>query len=127
MSWPPDVGEILPNARSAYGVQEKLAGYSLKLEHESGGAKARAFARVLAITRDDLEYLADALLRGAQAVPISEVREGPQGPLCEVVSPVRGLRDHADRIANVLTSWEVRWEGDSPRLVTAFITTKIRR
>jgi hypothetical protein len=38
-----------------------------------------------------------------------------------------GLRDQVDRVANVLTSWEVRWEGDPPRLVTAFITTKIRR
>jgi hypothetical protein len=81
MSWPPDVGEVLQNAGSAYGVRERLADYSLKLEHPSGGAKARAFARVLRITPDDLEYLADALLQGIQVVPVSEVRKGPQGPL----------------------------------------------
>ena len=40
---------------------------------------------------------------------------------CNVIVPVRGLGERADRMANVLTSWELRHEGDSPRLVTAYI------
>jgi hypothetical protein len=43
-------------------VREKLGGYSLRLVHPGRGRKAEGFARVLAITADDLEYLAEALL-----------------------------------------------------------------
>jgi hypothetical protein len=69
----------------------------------------------------DLEYLADSLLRGAREVPISEVRDrGANGVLCEVIVPVRGLAERTDRVRNVLTSWQIRWDGDPPRLVTAF-------
>jgi hypothetical protein len=44
---------------------------------------------------------------------------------CQVIVRVRGLRTHTDRVANVLTAWEIRWDGDAPRLVTAFITDKL--
>jgi hypothetical protein len=40
--------------------------------------------------------------------------------------PVRGLGDCADRVANVLTSWELRHEDDRPRLVTATSTSKLK-
>jgi hypothetical protein len=125
--WPPETGEPLPNANNAYGIHEKIAGYSLNLGHPSGGDKAEGLARVLSITSDDLEYLAEALLNGARTIPITAIRDrGAQGVLCQVVVPVRGLADRADRVANVVTAWEIRWEGDPPRLVTAYITTKIR-
>lgn len=62
MSWPPENGSPLPNADRAHGVHEKLAGYSLKLDHVGRGKKAEGFARILAITVTDLEYLAEALL-----------------------------------------------------------------
>jgi hypothetical protein len=128
VAWPPKIGELLPSVDDAYGVHEKLGDYSLKLSHASGGPKAEGFARVLAIRSDDLDYLAGDLIAGARTEPISEVRDrGENGVLCEVVMPVRGLGDRADRVARVLTSWEIRWEGDPPRLVTAFITTRIRR
>jgi hypothetical protein len=54
MSWPPETGNLLPNADRARGVHEKLAGYSLKLEHVGRGKKAEGFARILAITMTDL-------------------------------------------------------------------------
>ena len=128
MSWPPKIGEPLPRAEEAYGIHEKLAGYSLKLGHPGRGKKAEGFARVLAITADDLEYLAEELLEGARTIPMTEIRDrGEQGVLCEVVVPVRGVADRAHRVANVLTSWEIRRDGDRPRLVTAYITTKIGR
>lgn len=40
VSWPPEIGELLPNVLDAYNVREKLADYSLNLEHARGGEKA---------------------------------------------------------------------------------------
>jgi hypothetical protein len=126
VSWPPQIGEVLPRGEDAYGGHEKLAGYSLHLEHPRGRAKAAGFAAVLGITAIDLNYLADAVLSGVRSAPVSEVRDrGEHGIVCKVVVPVRGLGEHADRVANVLTSWHLRWDGDAPRLVSAYITTKV--
>lgn len=127
MSWPPENGSLLPNADRAYGVHEKLAGYSLKLDHVGRGKKAEGFARVLAITVADLEYLAGTLLSGIRTTPMSNVRlAGEHGVHCEVILPVGGLRDRADRTASVLTAWEIRWDGDAPRLITAYIVSRVR-
>ncbi len=126
VSWPPEIGELLPNVLDAYNVREKLADYSLNLEHARGGEKADGFARVLAINAEDLDYLADALLRGARTIPISAVRKrGKHGVHCQVIVPVRGLGDRADRVAHVLTAWEVRCDGDPPRLITAYLATTL--
>ena len=97
MSWPPERGALLPNAERAYGLEEKLAGYSLKLGHVGRGKKAEGFARVLAVTLADLDYLADTLLYGIRTAPVSGVRPaGRHGVHCEVIVPVRGLRDRAN-------------------------------
>jgi hypothetical protein len=122
--WPPQTGELLPRAEDAHGVQEKLLNYSLKAGHPRG--KAEAFARALAVTADDLEYLAEALLTGVRTTSMSGVRPaGVDGFHCEVIVQVRGLRDRADRVANVLTAWQIRWEGDRPRLITAYIVSRV--
>jgi hypothetical protein len=114
VSWPPQIGALLPRAEDAHGVREKLLNYSLKAGHPR--RKAEAFARVLAVTTDDLEYVADALLSGVRTAPVSGVRPARvHGFHCEVIVQVRGLRDRADRVANVLTAWQIRWEGDRPR------------
>ena len=126
MSWPPENRSLLPDADRAYGVHEKLAGYSLKLNHVGRGKKAEGFARILAITVADLEYLAEALLSGVRTTPMSGVRlAGEYGAHCEVIVPVRGLRDRADRTASVLTAWQIRWDGDAPRLITAYIVSRV--
>lgn len=126
MSWPPKIGELLPRAEDAYGVHDKLARYSLRAEHNEGGPKAAAFARVLGITAADLDYLAEALLAGVQKRPVVEIRDrGRFGMHCRVIIPVHGRRDRADRVAKVRTVWEIREDGDAPRLVTAYITTKL--
>ena len=127
MSWPPERGTLLPNAERAHGLEEKLSGYSLKLGHVGRGKKAEGFARVLAVTLADLDYLAARLLDGIRTTPMSGVRlAGRHGVHCEVIVPVRGLRDRADRTANVLTAWEIRWDGDDPRLITAYIVSRVR-
>ena len=125
VSWPPQIGELLPRAEDAYGVHEKLVDYSLKAGHPRG--KAEGFARALAVTADDLEYVAEALLSGVRTTPVSGVRlAGVHGFHCEVIVEVRGLRDRADRVANVLTAWQIRWDGDPPRLITAYLVSRVR-
>jgi len=124
VSWPPQIGALLPRAEDAHGVEEKLLNYSLKAGHPR--RKAEAFARALAVTAEDLEYLAKALLSGVRKTPVSGVRSaGVHGFHCEVIVQVRGLRDRADRVANVLTAWQIRWDGDPPRLITAYIVSRV--
>ncbi len=94
----------------------------MNLDHEIGGPKARGFQRILGISRADLEYLAEALRAGILVEPVRTVRDNaPFGVLCEVVIPIRGLRERQDRTAAVTTSWELRRADDRPRLVTAYV------
>ena len=111
---------------SGAGAAPAVVDDSLNLEHSRGAAKAQGFARVLAITLDDLHYLADVLRQEVRRAPGSAVRNRPdRSVVCEVVVAVSGLGDRSDRVAAVLTSWHLRWDGDAPRLVTAYIRTTI--
>jgi hypothetical protein len=123
MSWPPKIGEPVPRADEAFGVREKLADYCLNPDHDDGGPKAEGFRRILGIEPADVEYLMSSLLAGLRDQRVSEVREnGPFGVLCEVLMPVSGLRERADRVFDVVTSWEIRDQASPPRLVTAYIS-----
>jgi uncharacterized protein DUF6883 len=103
-------------------VRDKLARYSLDLEHRDGGPKAVLFRAALGITAADVDYLAESLLAGIRVTPIRAIRENPPfGYHCEVRIGVRGLRARSDRTLPVLTSWQVVHEGAPPRLVTAYI------
>lgn len=122
VSWPPIVGEQLPRAHAALGIDEKLIAYCLNPEHKIGGAKARGFQQVLGIGLADIEYLASSLLDGILKARISNVRDNaPYGALCEVRLLVNGLREQRDRLAIVVTAWELRHDQDRPRLVTAYV------
>lgn len=122
VSWPPAVGEQLPRADRAFGTREKLMAYCLNAEHKLGGDKARGLQQILGIGIADVEYLAHALHAGVLESRISDVRDNaPHGVLCEVRVLVAGLREHRDRVAAVVTSWELRHGQDRPRLVTAYI------
>ena len=122
MIWPPEIGELLPHAEDAWGVLEKLASYSLDLDHRDGGHKARVFRAVLGITATDVDYLACALREGLVTTPVRRVRANPpHGVVCGVWITIRGLGAHAERVGMVRTAWEIRHEDDAPRLVTAYI------
>lgn len=119
---PPTIGELLPRAVEAYGIEAKVSAYCLNLDHEVGGPKARGFLSILGIGLEDAEYLAAELRSGLRVARISDVRDNsPFGILCEVRVPVRGLHERSDRIVAVTTSWELRDADDRPRLVTAYI------
>jgi hypothetical protein len=122
VSWPPTIGEPLPRARDAYGVESKLRAYSLNQEHETGSHKARVFRRMLGIDLDNVEHLTDQLLAGVRGVAISDVRDNaPYGVLCEVLVSVPGIGAAVGRTVSVTTSWEYRSPEDAPRLVSAYI------
>jgi hypothetical protein len=122
VSWPPIIGEPLPRAEHAFGIEEKLAAYCLNPDHEVGGPKARAFRQALGIGRQDVDYLAEMFRTGIASAVITVVRNNdPFGVLCEVRIPVTGVREHRDRVVDVTTSWELRHAGDAPRLVTAYV------
>jgi hypothetical protein len=112
----------LPRAAEAVGVRRKLARYSLAMGHDSGGPKAYLFKQLLGITLADLDHLADELRRGLPVSPIVRARLKPDGTAsCGVLVPVRGVDIHQGRVMPVTTGWELRYVGDRPRLVTAYI------
>jgi hypothetical protein len=108
-------------AEDALGLQEKLADYSLNVEHEDGGPKARGFKLILGITLEDLDYLENSIRIGILTAPVEAVRDNaPHGLNCVVTVAVQGLGVKSSRIVDVRTVWEITGHGAPPRLVNAF-------
>jgi hypothetical protein len=123
MAWPPKIGELLPRAAEAWGMRDKLLGYSLNPEHASGGPKARGFERILGITPKEVERLEAAIRQAILEQPITGVRvKPPYGVHCEVRIELHGLGAKANRVALVLTAWELTDPDAAPRLMNAYIT-----
>jgi Domain of unknown function (DUF6883) len=113
---------VLPRAGAAYGIEEKLRGYSLNTDHPVGSHKARVFRSALGITLDDIDHLVEQMLDGVLVAPITAVRDNPpHGLLCEVLISVQGINDAALDFAITTTVWEYRSSEDAPRLVSAYI------
>lgn len=103
-------------------MHHKLETYSLVLEHPQGGPKAFRFTQVLGITCRDADHLAGEIAAGILEAPVTRVVFKTDGTLgCGVLVPVRGVHVHETRVVAVTTGWELRYVGDRPRLVTAFI------
>lgn len=121
MTWPPRVGELLPKAEDAFGVREKLAGYSLNLTSLVGGPKAQGFKLILGITIADIDYLEETIRAGISVQPIHGVRDNsPYGINCVIEVPVRGVGTKSSRSINVRTVWALEDREAKPRLVSAF-------
>lgn len=85
MPWPPRKGELLPRFDEPVGIEEKLRKYSLVLDHEFVGPKAKGFLEMLGIDLTAAEYLEDQIRSGIASNPISEVRiEKPDAVSCAV-------------------------------------------
>lgn len=120
--WPPVVDALLQRRELAFGIHDKLATYSLALDHKDGGPKARGFEKILGITLEYIDYLEGAIYTGIQTVPVGEIRDNPPwGIKCTVIIPVRGLGEKSGRIVDVTTVWQFDEPGSPPRLVTAYI------
>lgn len=102
----------------------KLETYSLVMEHDDGGHKAYVFERALGITRREVDHLAAEIMRGLLTQPVMSVETTPWGLSCRVRIPVRGVGIQAGRVLPVTTGWELRYVGDRPRLVNAYIKKK---
>ncbi len=103
-------------------MRDKLRRYSLALGHKDGGPKAYLFKQLLGITLAEIEYLAAEIRRGVSSHPVTRVTEKPDGTItCGVFVPVRGVGIHQRRVLLVITGWELRYVGDRPRMVTAYI------
>lgn len=107
----------LMNARRADIAAEKLLGYTLNPDHPVGGNKARVFASVLGITRDNYRVLQDALYQGlpaSNAVAKDATRHGQKYQVDIRVTGPAGS-------AMVRTGWIVRVDEDFPRLTSAYV------
>ena len=122
MGWPPKIGETLPRAGEAWGVSEKLAGYSLNSAHEDGGPKARGFERILGITIADIDYVEAAIQDGIADIPISSVRHNPPyGYNCVVGFPLRGRGEKSERVVELRTVWRIADADSPPHMTTAYL------
>lgn len=122
MAWPPRIGEPLPRAEAAVGIQRKLMTYSLAPDHPVGGPKARGFAQILGITNAHVDYLADRIRLGVLTLPVSAIRDkAPHGYICEVMVPVMGRGERRQQRATLTTAWQLAAADAVPRLVSAYI------
>jgi hypothetical protein len=127
MSWPPKVGEPLPNAADAIGVREKLLRYSLNATHKYGGPKAHGFRQILGITIHHVDYVENSIRLAILTAPIRSLRTNPhRGINCVVEFQLRGVRDKKARAINLRTSWELVEADAPPRLVTAYLRPKLK-
>jgi hypothetical protein len=122
MWWPPRLGAPLPRGAEAVGVHHKLETYSLVLDHDEGGPKAYMFKQLLGITGQHVDHLAAEIASGVLEQLVTRLWVKSDATLgCGVLVPVGGVGIHRDRVMVVTTGWELRYVGDRPRLVTAYI------
>jgi hypothetical protein len=120
MPWPPREGELLPRFDEPLGIETKLRDYSLVLDHEDGGPKARGFLKMLGIDLDAADYLERQIRIGIAGNPISEVRVNEPGAVfCAVDFQIVGVGRYSQRRAWVRTAWLLEEPGVQPRFVTA--------
>lgn len=108
----------LPHVEHAVVSAAKLRDYVLNPAHPQGGQKARVFAAVLGLTREDWRYLREQLLAGVQTAPATKRGTTPWGDLFEVLIDVRGTQGH---VARVRTGWIIRHDDRRPHLTTAYV------
>ncbi|MBM4040692.1 MAG: hypothetical protein FJ290_19475 [Planctomycetes bacterium] len=107
----------LPHTEHAFVDLRKLTDYCLDPEHPRGRHKARMFASVLGITRDEAEDLRDALLLAACNQHCRLVERDAHGERYVVESWVAGPRGRG----RVRSLWIVRTGESFPRLVSCYV------
>jgi len=98
--------------------EAKLRDYMLNPAHPQGGPKARVFAAVLGITRNDWQYLRRQLLTGVRTAPAQLRGTTPWGDLYDVAFDVTGPGGCVHRVR---TGWIIRLGQDRPHLITAYV------
>jgi hypothetical protein len=107
----------LPNGNRAFIDSQKLAGYSLDINHTEGKHKARVFQSALELGLDDVEELKTALLNAIQAQDATPTNRNPYGQkyIIDFVMSRSGKQ------ATIRSAWIIRDTEDFPRLITCYI------
>jgi hypothetical protein len=128
MPWPPREGELLPRFDEPMGIEDKLRGYSLLVDHDKGGPKANGFAVMLGIDLDSVDYLEQQIRSGIAHTPISLVRLHPSGAaVCTVQFQIAGPGRYSHRTASLRTAWVFHTPWAPPRMTTAFMRGREHR
>ncbi|MEY2978950.1 MAG: DUF6883 domain-containing protein [Prochlorotrichaceae cyanobacterium] len=106
----------LPNSKQAIISREKLIGYCLNSEHNSGKHKARVFKAVLGITSQNVKQLEVLIQQAALEGEVIQQSQTPFGIQFKVDWPVSGYENVILR-----TLWEITETQPNPRLISAFI------
>lgn len=95
----------------------KLRDYALDPNHEEGKHKARVFASVLGLSRNDAEWLRDHLLLAARNIEATLGRRTEHGQrnVIDFDVTIRG------KTARLRSAWIVRPGEEFPRLVTCYV------
>lgn len=107
----------LPNAENAAVDIAKLRDYSLNLDHESGGHKAKVFRAALGLTSEDAKWLRLEVLKIAieRDAVIGELSRFGQKYLIDAELTLN------ERTAIVRTAWIIENGTDFPRLVSCYL------
>ncbi|XHX77905.1 MAG: DUF6883 domain-containing protein [Stenomitos frigidus ULC029] len=106
----------LPEGDRADVPLQKLTGYCLNLEHQSGKHKARVFASALGITAENADDLRELIQRAAIEGEVVQQNITEFGQVFKVDWAV------PERDGLILrTLWEMTTANPHPRLISAFI------
>lgn len=106
----------LPNARQARVQKEKITGYLLAENPESGRGKPGFFVR-FGFNAENWRELADALLAVAEGYDVVEVLETSFGMKYVIDGQIK-TPDGRDPY--VKTVWQIDWGSNRPRLISAY-------
>jgi hypothetical protein len=124
----PKIGQPLPNADDPAINPDKLRLYALDAGHPVGRHKAAVFERALGIHLVEWEYLRDCIVEQLPRCPVTRVSE-PVGQhdtyTWEVLVPIQGLEERADRRLLIITAWEM--VAGRPDLVTVRVAPESRQ
>lgn len=107
----------LPNPEKTFIDNNKLAGYSLNVNHDEGKHKARVFKSALNLTIDNIEELKQALLEAVKTYEAIPDKANSYGQKYIIDFPL--TRDN--KTAIVHSVWIVRNDENFPRLVTCYL------
>ncbi len=106
----------LPNGDRVFIPMEKITGYCLNLNHSKGKHKARVFRAILGITIENADRLVELLQQAAIEGEVVQRDLTPKGEIFKVDWEIPDTPGEQLR-----STWEIAYDSDVPRLVTAFI------
>jgi hypothetical protein len=106
----------LPEGERALVPIEKLTGYCLNPNHDSGKHKARVFASALGITANNAEVLRELILRAAIEGEVVQQANTAFGRQFKVDWQI----PNSDSVV-LRTIWKLTSESAAPQLISAFI------